>query len=57
MAHCGKECIDLKVDIIKILGIYFSYKKKLEQEKNFLNYIVKIKNILKLWNFKIIEIW
>ena len=56
MALCGKECIDLKVDVIKILGIYFSYKKKLEQEKNFLNHIVKIQNILKLWNFKIMEI-
>ena len=56
MALCGKECIDLKVDVIKILGIYFSYKKKLEQEKNFLNHIVKIQNILKLWSFKTIEI-
>ena len=42
------ECIDLTSDVIKILGIYFSYNKKLEQEKNFFNHIVKIQNILKL---------
>ena len=49
MAFCGMECIDLTDDVIKILGIYFSYNKKIEQEKNFLNYIVKIQNIWKLW--------
>ena len=48
MALCGMECIDLTRDVIKILGIYFSYNKKLEQEKNFFNHIVKIQNILKL---------
>ena len=32
----------------KDLGIYFSYNKKLEQDKNFLNHVVKIQNILKL---------
>ena len=48
MALCGMECIDL-TDLIKILGIGFSYSKKLEQEKNFLNHITKIQNILKLW--------
>ena len=47
-ALCGMECIDLTDDIIKILGIGFSYNKKLEQEKNFLNHIPKIQNILKL---------
>ena len=45
MTHCGMECIDLTSDVIKILGIYFSYNKKLEQEKNFFNHIMKIQNI------------
>ena len=49
MALCGMECINLTDDIIKILGIGFPYNKKLEQEKNFLNHIPKIQNILKLW--------
>ena len=35
-----------------MLGIYFSYNKKLEKEKNFLNHIAKTKNILKLWKLR-----
>ena len=46
------ECIDLTDCVIKILRIYFSYNKKLEQEKNLLNHIVKIQNILKLWKLR-----
>ena len=49
MALCGMECIDLRSDVIKILGIYFSHNKKLEQEKKFFNHTVKIQNIFKLW--------
>ena len=41
------EAIDLINDKIKILGIFFSYNKKLKQEKNFSNHIVKIQNIFK----------
>ena len=43
---------DLTDDVIKILGIYFSCNKKLEQEKNILNHTVKIQNILKLWKLR-----
>ena len=35
MALCGMECIDLMDEVIKVLGIYFYYNKKLEQEKKF----------------------
>ena len=49
MALCGMHFIDLTKDVIKILGIYFSYNKKLEQQKNFSNHIVKIQN------FKVME--
>ena len=52
MALCGMDCIDLTEDVIKIFGIYFSYNKKLEQEKHFLNHFVKIQNILKLWKLR-----
>ena len=52
MTLCGMKYIDLMDDIIKILGIFFSYNKKLEQEKNFLNLIIKIQNILKLWKLR-----
>ena len=52
MALCGMECVDLTDDVIKILGIYFSYNKKLKQEKNILNHTVKIQNIIKLWKLR-----
>ena len=43
------ECINLTDYLIKILGIYFSSNKKIEQEKNLLNNIAKIQNVLQLW--------
>ena len=46
------DCIDLMEDVIKILDIYFSNNKKFEQDKNFLNHIVRIQNILKLWKLR-----
>ena len=52
MALCGMECIDLTDDVIKILGIYISFNKKLKQEKNILNHTVKIQNIIKLWKLR-----
>ena len=52
MVLCGTNCIDLTEDVIKNLHIYFSYNKKLDQQKNFLNHIVKIRNILKLWKLR-----
>ena len=41
IALCGMECIDLSDNVTKILGIYFSYNKKLE-----------IQNNLKLWTLR-----
>ena len=38
----------LNNETVKILGVYFSYSKNLEQGKNFSEHIVKIENILKL---------
>ena len=47
------EYIDLtKGTTMKILGFYFSYNKKLEQEKSLLSHIVKIQNIFELWKLK-----
>ena len=34
LALCGMDCIDLPNKTIKILGIYFSFNKKLEHEEN-----------------------
>ena len=49
MKLCRMECIDLTKNLMKILGIHFSYNKKIEEKKNFLNLIKKIENILKIW--------
>ena len=35
-----------------ILGIHFSYNKKLEEEEKFNDYIAEIKNVLKLWRMR-----
>ena len=42
------ECINLTEDVITVLVIYFSYNKKVELKKNFLNHVVEIQNIFKL---------
>ena len=39
-------------DTIKITGIHFSYNKKKRNEKNFLDSITKIQNVLKFWRMR-----
>ena len=46
---CGIECTDLCNDTIKITGIHFSYNEEMRNEKNFLERINKIQNVLKVW--------
>ena len=48
MALCGMECVNLKNNTIKILGIHFSYNKSLENDENYKRYIIKIEKLLKL---------
>ena len=43
------ECIDLTKNSVKILGIHFSYQKKIENEDNFIKLIKRIENVLKSW--------
>ena len=43
------KCVNLNKETVKILGIHFSYNKKLEQDKKFSEHIAKIESILKLW--------
>ena len=49
LALCGMDCIDSTKKTIKILGIHFSYNKKLETEENFIRHVWKIETVLKLW--------
>ena len=57
MALCGVECINLITNTIKILGLHFSYNKKLENKKNFPDHITKFQkviNILKMRNLSLL---
>ena len=46
------ECTDLTKNSVKILGIHFSYNKKIEIEENFIMLIKKIENVLKIWRIR-----
>ena len=48
MALCGIKCTDLRLNTVKILGIHFSYNKKIENDENFLKQITSIEKVLKL---------
>ena len=39
IALCGMECVNLKNNPIKILGIHFSYNRRLENDENYRRYI------------------
>ena len=52
IALCGVKCFGLKLNTVKILGIHFSYKKKIENDENFLKQITSIEKILKLWRMR-----
>ena len=44
LALCGMGCIDLSKKTMKVLGIHFSYNKKLQTEENFIGHVWKIEN-------------
>ena len=52
VAVCGIKCVNLKANIIKILGIHFSYNNKLNMEKNFLTATSNIQSVLKIWHIR-----
>ena len=52
VALCGVECVNLLTNAIKILGIYFSYNKKLENENNFLDHITKLQKVINIWKMR-----
>ena len=43
------RCIDLNIDMLKILCAHFSYNKKLKEEKNFYKIVTDMQQVLKLW--------
>ena len=52
MALCGIKCTDLRLNTVKILGVHFSYNKKIENDENFLKQITSIEKVLKLWRMR-----
>ena len=56
MALCGMEWANLKNNTIKVLGIYFSYNKSLENDENYRRYIIKTEKFLKLWRMRQLRI-
>ena len=46
---CGMGYIDLTKNSVKILGIHFSYNRKIENEENFIKFVKKFENVLKVW--------
>ena len=56
VALCGMKSIDLSKDSVKILGTYYSYDKELEQDKNFVEHICKIHDVLKTWRMRQLSI-
>ena len=51
------KCFNLLTNAIKILGIYFSYNKKLENEKNFLDHNETSKSYKYVENAKSVTSW
>ena len=52
LALCGMKCVNLNNDVIKILELCYSYDKKIENEKNFLNHIIKLQNVFNMWRMR-----
>ena len=50
MWHSGT--LNLTKETVKILGVYFSYYKKLEHNINFQSRIVKIESAQRLWHMR-----
>ena len=48
MELCGMECIDLSKNPEKILGIHFSYNRKIEMKRILLSLLKKLRMFLKL---------
>ena len=46
------KCVDLCKDTIKTTGVHFLYNKIKQGEKNFLETIIKIQNVSRIWRMQ-----
>ena len=51
-ALLGIKNINLKEDFIRILGVHFSYNDTIYKEKNSLEVLVKMENLLAVWRWR-----
>ena len=56
LALCGMECVDLMFNAIKILGVYYSYEKNLENQEKIINLVLKVEKLLTLWRMQNLSI-
>ena len=56
VAICEVNSIDLAQETIKILGLHFSYNKKLIDKKSFVSHIKSIENLLQIWKMRTLSI-
>ena len=56
LALCEMECIDMMLNAIKIIGVYYSYDKNLETQEKFINLFLKIEKRLRLWRMRNLSI-
>ena len=52
VAVCNIKCVDLCKDTIRVTGVHFSCNKTKQDEKNLLELISKIQNVLKIWRIR-----
>ena len=48
-AACGLKSVNLTSDTLRILGVHFYCNQKLQNEKNFVNIVKKIRQIIGPW--------
>ena len=52
VAVCAMKCVVVCKDTIRITRLHFSYNTTKEGDKNFLETISKIQNVLKIWRMR-----
>ena len=56
VALSDMRCVDLVSNIVKILGIYYSYYDKREIQENFKKHIIKTEKFLQIWRMRDLSI-
>ena len=56
-ALCGFKNVSLLNSTIRILGVHFSYNHQLGLEKNFMDSIKKLQDVIKVWNMRCLSLY